>query len=200
MKREGLCGAALLAAVLCSPTGALGHDLGGTRARLVQYEDRHLNLTLLIRLSDVLRYGSPDPNLFRERIMSLAAMSPQAFAVEIGKVQTSLARGVRVRVNGQAEAQITNWRWPSPELSQSTVRLIVMNAMSGGAVSDVHEEPMEADAEVMADRPVSTAAMQFPKALGPVVLVAYRPVQVTVTSADFTPSVRFSPAPAAKGK
>lgn len=182
----------LLVAMLVSTAPvAQAHDLGGTRARLVQHDDRHLSLTLLLRLSDVFQHDSVDPTQYREKMLSMAAMTPAAFATALAKLEANIAAETRIRINGASEVPITRWRWPDPAVAHALVQSMVMNAVSGGSATDVHEEPFEADAEVVSNAPITSAAMQFPNDLGPVVLVGYRPMQVIVDKPGFAQSVRF---------
>ena len=180
--------AALL--VLIAPV-AQAHDLGGTRARLVQHDDRHLSLTLLVRLSDVFKHSSADPAQYRQKMLTMAAMTPRVFASELAKLEADLAAETRIRINGAGEVPISRWRWSDPALAHTLVRTMVMNAVSGGAATAVHEEPFEANAEIASDAPITSATMQFPHELGPVVLVGYRPMQVVVDKPGFAPGVRF---------
>ncbi len=181
----------LALAAACLSQGAIAHDLGGTRARLVQYDDRHLTLTLLVSLTDVIRNESSNPDQYRKRIMTLSAMSPVEFETELNHLETHIRSETRIRLNGAGEAVISNWSWPDPAIVRAQIQVVVMNALSGGAITQVHEEPVEIQAEVSSAVPIETAAMQFPRELGPVLLVAYHPVQVMVDKPGFATKVPF---------
>ena len=183
--------AVLVLAAVCVSQGATAHDLGGARAWLVQYDDRHLTLTLLVSLTDIIRNESSNPDQYKKRLMTLSAMSPTDFENEFNKLENHIRRETRIRLNGVGEAVISNWSWPDPLVARSQIQLVVMNALSGGVITQVHEEPIEVHAEVSSSVPIKTAAMQFPRELGPVLLVAYHPVQVIVDKQGFATKVPF---------
>jgi hypothetical protein len=191
MQLFNVCVAAAAAALgLLSASTAHGHDLPENRATLVLRDQTHVALTLYIDYVETLHQALAPQKSAHEFLLISAALSPEAFQLQVQRAHAKLQSETRATLNGSGAAKITGWVWPDPAKIKVKIQQQVMAAMVGDR-SHTHEAPIEIRANITDKSPINEATIQFPKEFGKMLIVWYRPKQIWVTPQQPSATMKF---------
>jgi hypothetical protein len=177
----------LCAAVLLLAGAAGAHEMTENRARLVLREDNHITGSLFVNYTKLMHQVWAPEKSFQDFAVMYSAMDAASFAAKLADLQHRIENGTEV----QAGSEIfhgRDWGFPSAGVSQAMLRKHMMGALTG---STYHEEPVEIDFDVVATVKLTAVRARFPKELGKVLLVTYRPAEVWVESGAQSAGIVF---------
>lgn len=166
------------------------HELSANRATLVLREPSHLAVTLYINYGEALHAALAPSAPAAQFVMSYAAMPSAAFAREVQRAQMRFQNGVRITDADGKPLVLVDWVWPSAATVQAGLKDEAMQAVVA-AGDHPHEQPVEIRADVVADKPVRSVSVQFPKEFQNVLVVSYAPKQVWANASGPAPRISF---------
>jgi hypothetical protein len=176
----------LLCGLVCSAT-ANAHEMTENRARLVLREDNHITGSLFVNYTKLMHETWAPEMSFQDFAVMYASMDAASFAAKLNDLQHRIATGTEVQAGPQT-FHGRDWGFPPAGVSQAMLRKYMMGALTGSAY---HEEPVEIDFDVVAPVKLTTVRARFPKELGKVLLVTYRPAEMWVERGAQTGAITF---------
>ena len=176
----------LLAA--CGSAGA--HELQENRATLVQREASFVAMTLYIDLPEALHRSLAPGRPFAEFAAAQASLAPDAFKAVFFQATTRIQSQTRVTTAKGQSLAFERWAWPEAPLVQATLRERLMEAVVARGHPS-HSVALEVHAELRSAQPILALRVQFAPALGRVMVVSYRPRQVSVDAGSLSPAITF---------
>ena len=192
-KRHLVLGHAL--ALLCALQGAQGHELESNRLTLVQRDDRHVQLTMLIDLPAALhRLTSPAEPYAEFLVRSAAAPLPDLQRVlDTAKLQWQRETVLETRSGDTGSFQ--RWQWPEARALQTAVQerwRSLRTASKTPGADHIHPRPLEVQAHWVASKgAVSALKVSLPPSMKPTLVVSYRPHQQWLTPKESTAWLKF---------
>lgn len=166
------------------------HELQENRATLVQRDNTLVAMTLYLDCPQALHRSLAPQSTFVAFAAAHANLPPDAFKTVWLRAQSRLQTEIRAtRPSGQALV-FQRWAWPEPAQVQTTLRERLMEAMVAPGEHS-HVPPLEVRAELVTAQALTALRMEFPSALGRVLVMSYRPKQVWVESQKASPDITF---------
>lgn len=176
--------------LLVAMTAALGHEATDNRATLVLRDNRHLAVTLYINYAEAMHQTLMPSRPFEEFLLTHSAMDGGKFQRAALQAQTQFQNALKIYNNDRSELNVVRWQWPAPILLQQSLRERAMLLLRGAA-AHVHAAPLEIHAELSAEQDLEAVLIQFPAEFQKVLVVSYRPSQVTVERKAISPLITF---------
>jgi hypothetical protein len=169
---------------------ASAHELSDNRATLVLRDNTHLTVTLYVGLPEFLFRTLAAGKPFGSFLVEYSALDPATFRRELLRAQSRVEKGTHLFLEDGRPLLLVRWQWPEPAAAQAMLRERVMHETVGGE-TDSHGEPAEVRAEAVAQRDIRSVSIQFPPELQQVLVVAYRPNQVSVAAGARSARIEF---------
>lgn len=185
----------LVLSLLCQSQRAQAHELEANRLTLVQRDDRHVQLTLVVDLPAALhRLTSPAEPYAEFLVRCAAAALPDLQRVfETAKAQWQRETVLETRSGDTGSFQ--RWQWPEARALQAAMQENLMSLMTvskTAGADHVHPQPQEVQAHWVASKgTVSTLKVSLPPSMKPTLVVSYRPHQQWLTPKESSTWVKF---------
>ena len=176
--------------LLVSMTLAQGHEATENRATLVLRDNRHLAVTLYLNYAEAMHQAIMPARPFEEFILTHSAMDGAMFQRAALQAQMQFQNTLKIYNKDRSELKVARWQWPAPILLQQSLRESAMLLLRGSA-AHAHAAPLEIHAELSAEQDVEAVSIQFPAEFQKVLVVFYRPSQVTVERKAVSPLITF---------
>lgn len=183
-----------LLGLACLVQATQGHELAENRATLILRDKSHLSITLYINYTDALYRALAATEKYEAFLVKYASLAPEEFQRELQRAQARFQKATHILLKDGNELPLSNWQWPPATQVQSTLRVLMMQAMVDAAAHS-HAQPLEIHAEANAGHELRALTTQFPPEFQRVLVVYYQPGQVWVEAGSKSPPISFPPAP-----
>ena len=166
------------------------HELQENRASLVLRNDRQVNVTFYLNMSEVLQKTlTPTQDRF-EHTAKLSAMNEGEFLKQYGITKNLIESSVIFRSASGKQLKITDWQWPEPRVMQKGLRDLTMQSVVGSG-HHFHENPFEIRLHIQSTEPLESLTLELPVTLKPITLVASRPKQKRFDNSTTKVTINF---------
>ncbi len=169
---------------------ASGHELQDNRATIVLRDKINLSMTLFLNYPEALHLALSPQRTFSEFLVVYSSMKPEDLRKELQRAETKFQAETKLVLSPGVELTITNWIWPDSKQVQEMLQQRVMQAMVDPG-NHTHAAPAEIHAAAIAKREVVSVRVQFPEAFRQVVVVAFRPSQLTLDPNALSSEIKF---------
>lgn len=168
------------------------HELQSNRATLVLRDDQHLTLSFFVDYTRVLHKVLAQQQPLEAFVLTYAAMSPQAFQLQLLSAQRTLQTRTVVVLHGGMSATLTQWVWPDAPTVQRLLQQQAMQALIAPA-DHAHLTQTEIRTETTAANAMDFSAitLQLPAEFEDVLVVSYQPKQVWASPGQASSTIRF---------
>lgn len=181
-----VCTLVLAALALC----ASAHEATDNRATLVLREPTHLMVTLYLGYGDALHRTLAPQQPMLDFLAAHASMPAEEFARVSATAQTRWQSGFALRSAQDKPLGDTAWAWPKPAEVQQLLRMRLMQSLADPGRA-AHEEPTEVRAELRSTKAIASLKVAFPPEFQKVIVVSYRPSQVSLEPGKPAALVQF---------
>lgn len=179
MTRSASSGWRLLSALalICGyPQLVSSHEIESDRLTIVMREPQHLSLTFRVDEVALMGHLLAPTAAPTEFVLSMAAMSDQAFASAVKQARRSFETRVKLTDQTGSPLQLRQWRWTSQDLLRAEFRERVMDSIASGGTAG-HHFVSEINADAVGTTPISAVNVGLPEPMTGIVVIAYRPMQ-----------------------
>jgi hypothetical protein len=117
-------------------------------------------------------------------------MPAEEFARVVVVAQARWQSGIALRSAQDKPLGDAVWAWPKPAEVQQMLRMRLMQSLADPSRA-AHEEPTEVRAELRSSKAIAALKVVFPPEFQKVIVVSYRPSQVTLESGKPAALVQF---------
>jgi len=183
---RAVCSLVLAALALC----ASAHESTDNRATLVLREPTHLVVTLYVGYGELLHRTLAPQQPVVDFLAAHASMSPEEFARVAATAQARWQSSIALRSAQDKPLGDAVWAWPKPAEVQQLLRMRLMQSLADPSRA-AHEEPTEVRAELRSSTTITALKVAFPPEFQKVIVVSYRPSQVTLEPGKPAALVQF---------
>ena len=183
---RAVCTLLLAALALC----ASAHESTDNRATLVLREPTHLVVTLYVGYGELLHRTLAPQQPIVDFLATHASMPPEEFARVSATAQVRWQSSIALRTAQDKPIGDAAWAWPKPAEVQQLLRMRLMQSLADPTRA-AHEEPTEVRAELRSRKAISALKVAFPPEFQKVIVVSYRPSQVTLEPGKPAALVQF---------
>lgn len=183
---RAVCTIALASLAFC----ASAHETTDNRATLVLREPTHLAVTLYVGYADALHRTLAPQQPMVDFLAAHASMPAEEFARVSATAQVRWQSGIALRSAQDKPLGDAVWAWPKPAEVQQLLRMRLMQSLADPGRA-AHEEPTELRAELRISKAITALKVTFPPEFQKVIVVSYRPSQVTLEPGKPAALVQF---------
>lgn len=166
------------------------HELAENRASLVQRNDRQVNVTFYLNISEVLQKTlMPRQDRF-EHTAKLSAMNESDFLKQYVITKSLIESSVLFKSASGEKMRVKDWQWPDPKVIQKNLRELTMQSVTGSG-QHVHENPVEIRLQIQSAESLESLTLELPVTLKPMTLVASRPKQTRFDNSVTKVTINF---------
>lgn len=169
---------------------AAAHEIQDNRATLVLRDQTHLSVTLFILYTDALHLALAPQRPLPEFLAVYSAMTPEKLAQELLRAQTTFQSATHLYLSPSKPVGLTNWIWPAAPHVRALLQRRTMEAIIDPN-GHSHEEPTEIHADANTQAEITSVQVQFPEEFQKMLVVSYRPSQVSLERKTLSPAIRF---------
>lgn len=169
---------------------ASAHESTDNRATLVLREPTHLVVTLYVGYGELLHRTLAPQQPWMDFLAAHASMPAEEFARVSATAQARWQSGITLRSAQDKPVGDTSWAWPKPADMQQMLRMRLMQSLADPGRA-AHEEPTEVRAELRSSKPIAALKVAFPPEFQKVIVVSYRPSQVSLEPGKPATLVQF---------
>jgi hypothetical protein len=178
--------AALASLAFC----ASAHESTDNRATLVLREPTHLVVTLYVGYCELLHRTLAPQQPVVDFLAAHASMPAEEFARMVVAAQARWQSSIALRSAQDKPLGDAVWAWPKPADVQQLLRMRLMQSLADPSRA-AHEEPTEVRAELRSSKAMAALKVVFPPEFQKVIVVSYRPSQVTLEPGKPAALVQF---------
>lgn len=167
-----------------------GHELLDNRATLILREDRHVTVTLYVNLPELLHKAVSPDRSFAEFVLVYSAMDPARFKGVIDEAEGRIAHGIAITDRTGAKPPVEKWSWPKASDTQAEIQNLAAQLLTAPK-QPPHDDPVEIHGDLIMARKTDWIKAKFPKELGRMLIVFYRPNQIWIDKGQGSIDIRF---------
>lgn len=181
--------------LLCHPQGVQAHELEANRLTLVQRDDRHVQLTLIVDLPAALHRLTSPAEPYAEFLVRCAAAALPDLQRVFESAKAQWQRETVLETRSGVAGSFQRWQWPEARSLQASMQenlMSLMTASKTAGADHAHPQPQEVQAHWVASKgAVTSLKVSLPPSIKPTLVVSYRPHQQWLTPKESSAWVKF---------